>query len=276
MNRNLRQCFAETVSRLQEAGLSSPSTDAWRLLQHSVSFCGDGIDNSPSVRLDEASIRHLDSLVTRRIRRQPVSQIIGTRWFYDHQFEVNEHVLDPRPDSELLVDLAISYQPQTVLDLGTGSGCLLLSVLAKRTNSCGVGVDCCERALSVARTNACRLHCADRAKFKIGNWLDGVEDKFDVVLANPPYVSECEYSQLEPEITDWEPKFALTPGGDGLDAYRAIASDAHNCLADNGHLIVEIGPKQTATVASIFASKGLQQRSVHFDLDKRPRALVFS
>ncbi len=275
MTQLVGEALAGAALRLRKAGVPEPERDMWRLLTHALSSLGHSRNPSLRDEMDDAAADLFDIYITSREQRRPVSRITGKRWFFDHEFEVSPHVLDPRPESELLAEAAIGCGPDTVLDLGTGSGCLLLSVLAKLPEAAGLGIDCCEKALAVARRNALRTGCEGRTEFLRGDWLAGINAEFDVILANPPYIPERDFSGLEPEVALWEPRHALTPGGDGLGAYREIAENAAECLRSGGRLIVEIGPGQLEPVTAIFVSGGLESGDVHFDLDQRPRALSF-
>lgn len=268
--------FADAVARLVRAGVPTPVTDCWRLIEYvrQRSF-QKGCHSSIIDEIDETGLHLFETLVRQREKRQPVSKIIGKRWFFNHEFEINSDVLDPRPESELLVTAALAHQPKTVLDLGTGSGCLLLSILAQCPQAKGLGIDCSKKALKIARQNAQKLACQTRARLEIGDWLNGLSSKFDIIVTNPPYVSADEYRALAPEITDWEPKQALTPSADGLQAFRDIAKDVAAHLNPDGRLIVEIGFNQLASVSAIFAESGLELEKTHLDLDQRPRALEF-
>ncbi|MCY3880436.1 MAG: peptide chain release factor N(5)-glutamine methyltransferase [Rhodobacteraceae bacterium] len=258
--------------RLRSAGVEDAVGDSWRLLLHAV----PGRMPVPGDRLEEGSAVTFENFVKQRERRQPVAQIIGKRLFHEHEFTVNSHVLDPRPDSEALVRAAIDQSPSTILDLGTGNGCLLISVLAACPNSVGLGIDISRPALRIARQNADRILTGDRARFVADDWNSTTSYKFDAILANPPYVSKAEYLQLPPEIRDWEPVSALTLMRDGFCAYPEIASVAARCLTGNGILYLEIGPGQRNRVMEICLHEKLEFRETVRDLDGRERILLFS
>lgn len=268
--------FADAVARLERAGVPTPVTDCWKLIEYVQQTSSQKGGHVAVIdAIDETGFCLFETLVRQREQRQPVSKIIGKRWFFNHEFQINSDVLDPRPESELLVIAALAHQPRTVLDLGTGSGCLLLSILAQCPRAKGLGIDCCERALKIARQNAQQLACQNRARLEVGDWLKGLSSKFDIIVTNPPYVSADEYRALAPEITDWEPKQALTPSVDGLQAFRDIAKDVAAHLNPDGRLIVEIGVNQLASASAIFIGSGLAMEKTHLDLDQRPRALEF-
>ena len=275
MNCQVYLLVTNAIRILQKAEVQNPSCDAWALLNHALSEFGDTPNPSASEYLDLAVVSLFDEFVGRRASRQPVSQITGKRWFFEHEFVVNQHVLDPRPETELLVQIVIDLKPKAILDLGVGSGCLLLSVLKKCVDTIGVGIDCSKEALIVAQQNAVRMGLQNRAHFAIGNWLEEVSERFDVIAANPPYITADEFDLLKPEVKYWEPKQALTVGEDGLDAYRAIADQAINCLNHNGRLMLEIGVDQEMKVNKIFTSNGFSLCNVYRDLADRPRVLVF-
>ena len=208
-----------------------------------------------------------------RLSRQPVSQITGRRAFWTQTFVVTPDTLDPRPETEALVALALEAPFGTVLDLGTGTGCILLSLLGERIGATGIGTDMSDAALAVAQANADRLGLTGRATFTRSDWFDGVAGTYDLIVSNPPYIAEAEMPALAPEVREWEPHAALTPGGDGLAAYRAIGAAAHAHLVPGGRLLVEIGPTQAADVRAALAAGGLEDITVHADLDGRDRVI---
>ncbi|MEY3306636.1 MAG: peptide chain release factor N(5)-glutamine methyltransferase, partial [Pseudomonadota bacterium] len=214
-----------------------------------------------------------DAAVAARIARQPVSQIVGGRQFWGRWFRVTPDVLDPRPETETLIAAALGGAFSRVLDLGTGSGAILITLLAERPLATGVGVDLSTQALSVAAGNAAALAVADRAVFQHSDWLRDVRGRFDLVVANPPYIAEDEMPGLSPEVRGWEPLLALTPGGDGLEAYRRILRDIGSVLAPSGRLLLETGALQGAAVAALCRGAGLQAVTVLQDMDGRDRVI---
>ena len=209
--------------------------------------------------LDE--LRRFDDMVERRARHEPVSRILGEREFWSMPFGLNEATLDPRPDSETLVEVAariLHEKPKPrILDLGTGSGCLLLALLYEVPDATGLGIDIAPRAVEQAEANAKRLELADRARFEVGNWLDNVEGKFDVVLSNPPYIPSGDIPGLMPEVRDHDPRRALDGGADGLDIYRLLTSRVRAVLKPDGFLMFEVGQGQAEDVASICRKAGM-------------------
>ncbi|MEM8842625.1 MAG: peptide chain release factor N(5)-glutamine methyltransferase, partial [Pseudomonadota bacterium] len=202
----------------------------------------------------------------------PVSHIIGKRAFWGRDFRVNRDVLDPRPETETLIARALEQPAARILDLGTGSGCLLLTLLAEWPAATGAGVDVSGRALDMALRNARNLGVEDRAQLVRGSWYAPVEGVFDLIIANPPYLSDQEMGEISPELHH-EPRLALSPGGDGLGAYRLIAADLFGYLAKNGRALFEIGTTQGPAVAEILKAAGLSRVSIYPDMDGRDRVV---
>ena len=269
------QALARGARVLREAGIPDAATDARRLLSHALGIPPDRLTVDLPGDLPPAISDLYEELLARRAKRAPVSQIVGQRAFWGREFIVTEAVLDPRPETEVLVASALEEPFARVLDLGTGSGCILISLLADRPLPTGVGVDLSGKALAVARRNAEHHRLGDRASFLQGNWFDGLTERFDLIVSNPPYIAIDEMPGLEPEVRDWEPRLALTDEGDGLNAYRAILAGAAARLAPGGRLMVEIGPTQAEAVAAIGRGHGLGAPEVRPDLDGRARVCLF-
>ncbi|MGR3511803.1 MAG: peptide chain release factor N(5)-glutamine methyltransferase [Paracoccaceae bacterium] len=224
-------------------------------------------------RLAESQGTRFADLVQRRAAREPFSHIAGYRDFWKHRFKVTPDVLDPRPETETLVELALSEPFSKVLDLGTGSGCILISLLADRPEARGVGSDISETGILVAGENAAALGVADRLVLPLSDWFEDVGGIFDLIVSNPPYIADAEMAALEPEVRDHEPTSALTDGADGLTAYRHIAAGAPDHLRHGGRLLVEIGATQARDVVAIFAAAGLEKITVHPDLSGKDRVV---
>lgn len=258
----------EGVARLLKAGVPDPKRDASRLLGHAAKGGYLHWDEVP-----EPVLVRFWGYIADREKRKPVSQIIGRRAFWRHEFQVTEDVLDPRPETETLVEQSLARDFSTILDLGTGSGAILLSVLADRSAARGVGTDLSMAALQVARRNAAEIGVADRATFQQSDWFEGVHGAFDLIVSNPPYIAAEEMDDLAPEVRDWEPRAALTDEADGLSAYRAITTGAPAHLEPGGRLLVEIGWQQGAAVSGMFADAGFAEITIHPDLDGRDRVV---
>lgn len=221
---------------------------------------------------DDALIE-AEAMLARRLARVPMAQILG-RWpFYGRLFAVTQDTLVPRPDTETLVDLALAEPFSRFVDLGTGSGAIAVSLLAERRGTRGVASDLSQAALAVAAENAARHGVEGRLDLRHADWWHGIEGQFDLVVSNPPYVTEAEYGCLPPEITKWEPRAALTPGGDGLDAYRAIVAGLAVHLTPGGRCLFEIGADQGEAVAALMQMSGLDAVAVHPDMNGKARVV---
>lgn len=270
------EALRRAVPVLEKAGVDDAARDARKLLAWSLGVDGaalaarikDGLTDDQSTTFSEA--------IRRRANREPVSHITGVREFWGRTFYVTPDVLDPRPETELLVELALAEPFSRVLDLGTGSGAILISLLADRAEARGVGTDISDKAVLVAGSNAARHGVADRIVLPIADWFDDVGGQFDLIVSNPPYIAPSEMPDLAPEVGTFEPRAALTDDVDGLSAYRAIATRINWCLAPGGRILVEIGPTQADAVSSIFAKAGLTAISVHRDLAGRDRVVAAS
>lgn len=268
------EALAEATRRLAAAGIEGAARDARRLFAHALGVPPGRVTLIAPEPLSPASLAAFEAAVARRLARQPVSQITGTREFYGRRFRVTPDTLDPRPETELLVAAALERPFAKLLDLGTGTGCILLSCLAGMPFATGTGTDLSEPALAVARENARTLGLAARARFQRADWFADVAGRFDLIVSNPPYLAEAEIAGLAPEVRDWEPRGALTPGGDGLGAYRAIAAGAGARLMPGGRLILEIGPTQGAAVAALLTAQGFASPEIRPDLDGRDRVVI--
>ena len=270
--------IARALSRAtQQIGAASdtPRLDAELLMAEALNVDRDRLLLSPQGK--EAPERFWP-MVERRIEGEPVAYITGRRAFWDIELHVGPGVLIPRPDSEVLIASAIEHfegtaGPARILDLGTGPGTLLLAALDLWPKATGVGIDVSRQALSYAAANARRLGFEPRTKLKIGDWAKGVNETFDLILCNPPYVAEG--AKLGPGVAEYEPDEALFAGSEGLDAYRELAPQLPGLLAKNGLAAVEIGSDQGESVPPILARDGLSA-TVAPDLEGRPRAVLLT
>lgn len=269
-------CLA-AQQRLEAAGIADSYRDASLLFMHALCLItGEPIKDHyrgrylaavASPELEAAYRRMIDARAT----RQPVSQITGRRAFWEHEFIVTRDTLDPRPETETLVEEALKLPWHSVLDLGVGTGAILISLLSARPGSVGTGTDISEAALDVARRNAHLIGVT--ARLAVSDWFSTVNGRFDLIVSNPPYIALDEMAGLAPEVGKWEPRRALTDGADGLSAYRVIAGSAAGHLTPHGHVLVEIGHKQGEAVATIFRSHGAETRCLT-DLDGRDRVIL--
>lgn len=259
---------------LAATGIDDPARDARLLLRWASGLDAAVFSAELGERPDDLEAQRFRKAVERRAARHPVSHITGVRTFWGRDFRVTPDVLDPRPETETLIAEALHRGPfSRVLDLGTGSGCILLTLLAEWPEATGLGTDLSEAALRIARDNAVALK-TDRVRLARHDWWDGLDESFDLIVSNPPYIAAAEIPDLAPEVRDHEPRAALTPGGDGLGAYRSIAAGATRHLSPGGLIMVEIGPTQYHEVAAILASAGLIVHAEIPDLDQRPRVIV--
>lgn len=264
----------EAAGALAAAGVPDAARDARLLMAHAADLPADRIVLHLDDGVDAPRQAAFRRLVAARLERRPVSQIVGHRLFRGRRFRVTPDVLDPRPETETLVAAALDGGFLRVLDLGTGSGCILLTLLSERLGASGLGVDVSAAALEVAAANRDDLGLAGRAELAAGSWFAPVSGRFDLIVSNPPYIAADEMPALAPEVRDWEPRVALTPGGDGLDAYRAIVAGLGAHLAPGGRVLFEIGPTQGAAVTALIAAQGLAGIRILPDLDGRDRVVA--
>ncbi len=258
----LAEALARMSRRLDAAGVEGPMRDARLLAAHALGVDRIALHVDRDRRLSSCEQEALHRLGRRRAAGEPVSRIVGRREFWSLAFELSPATLDPRPDSETLVQAALDRMPDrdrplSILDLGTGSGCLLIALLSERPRAWGVGVDVSRDAAAVARRNANRLGVADRAAFLAGDWGQALAGGFDLVVANPPYVAAPEFGVLAPEVARFDPRLALVAGEDGLEAYRALAPFVAGLLTAGGLAVLEVGAGQAPAVVSILADAGL-------------------
>jgi release factor glutamine methyltransferase len=233
----------------------------------------------PALALDAEQAATLARLVERRLRREPIAYILGEREFWSLPFAVGPAVLIPRPETETVVETVLDAVGERtailrILDLGTGSGCLLLALLSELPGTTGLGIDASEPGLALARRNAARLDLARRCEFRRGDWGKGLDERFDLIVGNPPYVADHEWPRLQPEIRHFEPRAALVAGPDGLAAYRALAPDCARLLAQDGQCALEIGQGQGDAVAAILGQHGLEVTARRCDLASIERCLL--
>lgn len=266
----ITELLSDGSAILSTAGVDGAARDARILL---AAACG--CEPSRLMMLDDATSEQITSfhgMIAARAKFQPVSQIVGFREFWGRRFRVTPHVLDPRPETETLIEQALVVGGTRILDLGTGSGAIAVTLACEIPNSAVTATDISTAALDVARENAC-LHDADRIEFSQTSWWDDVSGQFDLIVSNPPYISELEMAELSPDVREWEPHLALTPGGDGLDAYRIIASRLAEFMMPNGTALFEIGHLQGKEVTEIFTTAGTFVVKIYLDLDEHDRVM---
>jgi release factor glutamine methyltransferase len=267
----------DTGTRRLWTAVDNPRLEVRLLLAHAIGGTRLDLIRDPG-RMVETALFH--TLIDRRLAHEPLAHILGRREFWSLDFQVSPATLIPRPDSETLVTAALAAcagkpPPQTILDLGTGTGCLLLALLHEFPAAFGVGIDIAPEAARLARGNAIRLGLADRAAFVAGDWTNSLAARFDLVVSNPPYIPTADIATLMPDVARYEPKRALDGGTDGYDAYRTILHDLPQCLQPGGVAVLELGIGQAGTVAALAQAAGFAT-SLHLDLAGIQRAVAIS
>lgn len=270
------QAMAAAAARLRAAGVPDPARDARLLLAHAASVDAARVTLIAPEEIAPEIAERFEQLIALRAVRVPVSQLVGVRAFYGREFNISRDVLDPRPETETLIELALNLDFDHVLDLGTGSGCILVTLLAERETAQGLAIDLSEAACLQASANAVLHGVAGRADVRQSDWFATVEGRYDLIVANPPYLAASEMAAVAPELRDHEPRLALTDERDGLSAYRLIAAQAQGYLTAQGHVLVEIGHTQGADVTRIFRDAGWGKVTVARDLDGRARVVAAS
>jgi len=275
----VRDRIAELAERLAAAGIEGARGEAWLLLEAASGCPRASLMAGSLERLTPEQEARLEAMVRRRAGREPIAYILGEKEFWSLAFAVGPAVLIPRPESESVVEAALARvddrsAPLRLLDLGTGSGCLLLALLSELPQATGLGVDISTAALALAGRNAGRLGLAARARFEVRSWGAGLAGSFDLIVSNPPYVAAGDLAGLAPEVRAFEPESALAAGPDGLAAYRALIPDCARLLAPGGSILLEIGQGQGAAVAGILAARGLAVVERRRDLAGIERCLV--
>lgn len=279
MAETLSQTLARMTARLAAAGIEGARRDARLLLTQALAAEPSLAITQPERTLNEAELARVEALIARREKHEPVSRILGRREFWSLTFGITPHTLDPRPDSETLVRALLDRiedknAPLHILDLGTGSGCLLLALLSELPAAHGLGVDISEAALRTARENAQSLGLGGRVQFLRGAWAEGLAGSWQVIVSNPPYIKDQEFEELAPEVAQFDPRLALAAGPDGLDAYRMLAPQAARLLAPGGLLALEIGIGQQESVGALLLEAGLTLLDRVRDLGDIERCLL--
>lgn len=278
----ISDALAQARRDLDSKGVSNSKLDSLILLTHTLSFSKEQVIFNPDLLLDLAQQQRFFSLVECRKNRQPVSQIIGKREFFGENFLVTKDVLDPRPDSENLIELVIKNFPKReekleILELGVGSGCLIITLLKTYNQAIGIGVDISSKALEICRKNAETHNVLSQLKLSESNLFSAItnQKKFNLIISNPPYIASEEIKTLEPEVRIHEPLNALDGGEDGLDFYRRIALEAGDFLTENGKVVLEIGQGQKEKIVEIFSQNEFLLSDSKQDLSGIWRILEF-
>lgn len=268
----IREVFKQTRLRFSEAGIETPDMDTRVLLKHFLGLSDADLITGTGV-IDANQRDDLERAVIRRLNREPVSRIIGEREFWGMNFKVTPDTLDPRPDSECLIEMAVEalrdYPPKRILDLGTGSGCLLLALLKEFPAAQGVGIDLNPKAVDVSRENMENNGLSGRATFRQGNWTDSLspdDGLFDLIVSNPPYIPRGDIESLAPEVKNHDPILALSGGDDGLDAYKTLVTEIKKFLQPSGLALFEIGRNQDRDVQRLVENAGLSVSRIGADI----------
>ena len=282
----VQSAMTEATRLLKRAGVEEAGNDARRLLSAVLGLSSAQLLGSPEARLTGEQADTFARYVARRATREPVSRILGEREFYGRTFKLSPTTLDPRPDSETLIEVTLGFvdqaglraAPLRILDVGTGSGCLLTTLLCELPAATGVGTDISQDALHMASDNAQRLGVAARATWKIADALENIEGPFDILVCNPPYIRSAVIAELEPEVRDFDPRAALDGGSDGLAVYRRMAPRIP-ALVPNGWAVFEVGYDQAEAVADLLASAtgagNPPSLSLHLDVAGKRRCVAW-
>lgn len=273
MSNTVNDALHLVSKELSNAGLDNAAGDARKLVAHALGVSPDRLILALKEQIAPGALSVLDQSIKSRLERRPVSHIIGARNFWGRDFKVTPEVLDPRPETETLIEAALKTSFKRVLDLGTGSGCILLTLLAEAPNATGMGLDISDEALAIAVENRAAFGLERRAIFARSDWFEKATGLFDLIVANPPYISMAEMAGLAPEVLKWEPMSALTPGMTGLEAYEIISDQISQFLSPGGRVLLEVGPIQAAEVAGMFEELGLVHVINHKDMDGRERVV---
>lgn len=274
----LADLYRQAVRRLAVHGIDSPELDARLIVEHVLSLPAGGLVANPQARLTPTARESVMSGLERRCTREPVSRIIGYRGFWKLDFVLGPGVFDPRPDSEVLVETALQIahgrDALRVLDLGCGGGCLLLSIVQELSSSWGMGIDISDDALAIATLNAQRHRLDHRVVFRCSDWCQELRESFDLIVCNPPYIRDDELARLPPEVSDFDPRIALSGGADGLESYRTLAAQVGVHLAPSGSVLFEVGCDQAIAVASLLKQCDFRIREIITDLAGHKRCVV--
>lgn len=275
MSVTVEEALNTATKWLSDAGVEGAARDAQILLAHAMECEPSRLILMHDEEVLPEIFHKFDTLLAAREKFQPVSQIIGGREFWGRWFNVTRDVLDPRPETESLIDIALKAGPfARVLDLGTGTGILAVTLMAEWPDSRAIAVDISPEAILIATANAKAHKVSDRVMCVNSNWYDAVTGKFDLVVSNPPYIAMTEMAELSPDVLNWEPMMALTPGGDGLGSYRVIASELADYLDEGGLGLFEIGHSQGADVVKIFTDAGFKNVTVSKDMNGHDRVVA--
>lgn len=264
---------------LAEGGIETNSLDARIILREIFNFDEKELILNSDLILSESKISKVQKIITRRLNFEPVSKIFGKRDFYNSTFSISDDVLDPRPETENIVEIANNFilekGYESFIDLGTGSGCIILSILKENKNLTAVGVDISIDAINIAKKNSKDMNLEKRSSFLVSNWLSSIYNSYDLIISNPPYIPSDEIITLSKTVKNFDPLISLDGGQDGLKCYKEIAQDINRVINKNGRVILEIGYNQAHDVIKIFESKEFKLLKIYNDINGLNRILTF-
>ena len=271
--------LAEAAAALSLAGFEGPRRYARRLVASALAISPAGLFGDPDRAVGERQSTRVREMLARMVRHEPLSRILGRREFWGLEFTLSAATLDPRPETETVVEAVLRrkpdrYAPLRLLDLGIGTGCLLLALLSEFSMARGFGIDIVEAAVKTAARNAAKLGFAERARFLVGDWAAAVRGSFDVIVANPPYIASGNLRLLPREVADYDPLLALDGGEDGLTPFRAIAASLSQLLTSGGIFVTEVEVHQSGAVAAILGAQGLKFDGFERDLAGNIRCVI--
>ena len=260
-------------------GIETPELDARIILKEVLSLDDKDLILKESLDISNEMIEKIIAIESRRLNGEPISKIFKKRDFYNSTFLISNDVLDPRPETELIVEIANNYidknEVKNILDLGTGSGCILLSILKENKMINGLGIDLSKDAISIAKQNSKKLNLETQSNFLISNWMSSVNYKYDLVVSNPPYIASEDIKKLSKSVKIYDPILSLDGGDDGLNSYRLIASDLKRVVSKNALIIIEIGYNQSLQVIEIFKKNNFKLMKKYNDINGLDRVLTF-
>ena len=267
-----------TTKRLRAANVDSPDLDARLLVMNALGWDASDLILRGHEEVAKDVLQTLEGHIARRLSGEPIDHILGYREFYGRRFNVTKDVLSPRPETEGLIDLSLSVishipAPQ-ILDLGTGSGAIIISILAENSRAMGVATDISDSALKIAKRNAKAHNIEDRLSFYSSDWFDNISSQYDIIISNPPYITDAAMTELSQEVKNFDPDIALRGGSDGLAPYRHIISAAKQYLKPHGFLMFEIGYDQGRAVLALMQQSGFQNITLEKDLSGHDRIVT--
>ncbi len=275
----LKEIQRKLCNNFSTIGIETPELDARIILKEVLSLDDKDLILKESLDIPEEIIEKIITIESRRLNGEPISKIFKKRDFYNSTFVISNDVLDPRPETELIVEIANNYinknEVKNILDLGTGSGCILLSILKENRMINGLGIDFSKEAISIAKQNSKKLNLETQSNFLVSNWMSSVNYKYDLVVSNPPYIASEDIKKLSKSVKIYDPILSLDGGDDGLNSYRLIASDLKRIISMNALIIIEIGYNQSLQVIDIFKKNDFKLIKKYNDINGLDRVLTF-